>query len=130
MLNWIVCNRTICIKINLALNNLQKLIFHKPQTTKQLFVAFAYQVINFLISLALLLHNINLFLDSLGHKDIWAVIQRDSVIIILFPNHVCNLPQLQLVAFHWSLRDKEWCQVSGAFLRVLTVLNNTDVWIV
>ena len=35
MLNWIVWNRTICIKMNLALNNIQRLIYHKTQTTKQ-----------------------------------------------------------------------------------------------
>ena len=29
MLNWIVWNRTICIKMDLALNNLQRLICHK-----------------------------------------------------------------------------------------------------
>ena len=31
MLNWIVWNRTICIKMDLALNNLQRLICHKTQ---------------------------------------------------------------------------------------------------
>ena len=34
-LNWIVLNRTICIKIDLALNNLQRLICHKAQPTNQ-----------------------------------------------------------------------------------------------
>ena len=34
MLNWIVLNRTVyCIKINLALNNQQRLICHKPKQT-------------------------------------------------------------------------------------------------
>ena len=35
MLNWIVWNRTICIKMDLALNNLQRLICHKTQPTNQ-----------------------------------------------------------------------------------------------
>ena len=35
ILNWIVWNRTICIKMNLALNNLQRLICHKTQTKNQ-----------------------------------------------------------------------------------------------
>ena len=36
MLNWIVWNRLfICIKMDLALNNLQRLICHKTQTNKQ-----------------------------------------------------------------------------------------------
>ena len=35
MLNWIVWNRTICVKMDLALNNLQRLICHKTQTTNQ-----------------------------------------------------------------------------------------------
>ena len=35
MLNWIVCNRTIFIKMGLALNNLQSLICHKNQTTNK-----------------------------------------------------------------------------------------------
>ena len=35
MLNWIVWNRTILIKMDLALNNLQRLICHKTQTTNQ-----------------------------------------------------------------------------------------------
>ena len=35
MLNGIVWNRTIFIKIDLALNNLQSLICHKTQTTNQ-----------------------------------------------------------------------------------------------
>ena len=35
MLNWIVWNRTICIKMHLALNNLQRLICHKNQTANQ-----------------------------------------------------------------------------------------------
>ena len=35
MLNWIVWNRTICIKMDLALNNLQGLICHKTQPTNQ-----------------------------------------------------------------------------------------------
>ena len=34
-LNWIVWNRTIFIKMDLALNNLQRLICHKTQTTNQ-----------------------------------------------------------------------------------------------
>ena len=34
MLNWIVWNRTICIKMDLALNSLQGLICHKTQQTK------------------------------------------------------------------------------------------------
>ena len=33
--NWIVWNRTIFIKMDLALNNLQRLIRHKTQTTNQ-----------------------------------------------------------------------------------------------
>ena len=33
MLNWIVWNRTICIKMNLALNNLQSLICYTTQPT-------------------------------------------------------------------------------------------------
>ena len=32
MLNWIVWNRTICIKMELVLNNLQRLICHNNQT--------------------------------------------------------------------------------------------------
>ena len=32
-LNWIVWNRTICVKMDLALNNLQRLICHKTQAT-------------------------------------------------------------------------------------------------
>ena len=35
MLNWIVWNRTIFIKMDMVLNNLQRLICHKIQTTKQ-----------------------------------------------------------------------------------------------
>ena len=35
MLNWIVWNRTIFIKLDLALNNLQRLISHKTQPTIQ-----------------------------------------------------------------------------------------------
>ena len=35
MLNWIVWNRTIFIKMDLALNNLQRLICHKTQITNQ-----------------------------------------------------------------------------------------------
>ena len=35
ILNWIVWNRTIFIKMDLALNNLQRLICHKTQTTNQ-----------------------------------------------------------------------------------------------
>ena len=35
ILNWIIWNRTICIKMDLALNNLQRLICHKTQPTKQ-----------------------------------------------------------------------------------------------
>ena len=35
MLNWIVWNRTICIKMDVALNNLQRLICYKIQPTKQ-----------------------------------------------------------------------------------------------
>ena len=35
MLNWIVWNKTISIKKDLALNNLQSLIYHKTQTNKQ-----------------------------------------------------------------------------------------------
>ena len=35
MLNWIVWNRTIFIKMDLVLNNLQRLIHHKTQTTNQ-----------------------------------------------------------------------------------------------
>ena len=35
ILNWIVWNRTIYIKMDLALNNLQKLICHKIQPTNQ-----------------------------------------------------------------------------------------------
>ena len=38
MLNWIVWNRTIFIKMDLALNNLQRLIYHKTQTTNQIWV--------------------------------------------------------------------------------------------
>ena len=34
ILNWIVWNRTIFIKMDLALNNLQRLICHKTQQTK------------------------------------------------------------------------------------------------
>ena len=33
MVNWIIGNRTICIKMDLALNNLQMLICHKTQPT-------------------------------------------------------------------------------------------------
>ena len=36
MLNWIVWNRTVYLyKINFALNNLQRLMWHKTQTTNQ-----------------------------------------------------------------------------------------------
>ena len=35
MLNWIVWNRTICIKMDLALNDLQRLICDKNQPTNQ-----------------------------------------------------------------------------------------------
>ena len=35
VLNWIVWNRTIFIKMDLALNNLQRLICHKTQTANQ-----------------------------------------------------------------------------------------------
>ena len=35
MLNWIVWNRTIFIKMDLALHNLQRLICHKTQATSQ-----------------------------------------------------------------------------------------------
>ena len=35
MLNWIGWNRTICMKVNLALNNKQRLICHKTQPTNQ-----------------------------------------------------------------------------------------------
>ena len=35
MLNWIVWNRTdFCLKLDLTLNNLQRLICHKTQTTE------------------------------------------------------------------------------------------------
>ena len=44
ILNWIVWNRTICIKIDLALNNLQRLTCHKTQTTKLSFVMSAVQL--------------------------------------------------------------------------------------
>ena len=38
MLNWIAWNRTVYLKMDLALNNLQRLICHKhKQTNKQLF---------------------------------------------------------------------------------------------
>ena len=37
MLNWIVWNRTdYSIKMDLAFNNLQRLIYHKTQPTNQL----------------------------------------------------------------------------------------------
>ena len=36
MLNWIVWKWTICIKMDLALNNLQRLICHKTQINNQL----------------------------------------------------------------------------------------------
>ena len=36
MLNWIVGNRTICIKMDVALNNLQRLMRHKTQPTNLL----------------------------------------------------------------------------------------------
>ena len=35
MLNWIVWNRTICIKMDLALDNLQGFIRYKNQPTNQ-----------------------------------------------------------------------------------------------
>ena len=35
ILNWIVWNRIIFIKMDLALNNIQRLIYHNPQTTNQ-----------------------------------------------------------------------------------------------
>ena len=35
MLNWIVYNRIICIKMDLALNNRQRLICHKTKTINQ-----------------------------------------------------------------------------------------------
>ena len=35
MLNWIEIELTICIKMDLALNNLQRLICHKTQPTNQ-----------------------------------------------------------------------------------------------
>ena len=35
MLNWIVWNRTICINMDLVLNNLQQLICHKTQPTNR-----------------------------------------------------------------------------------------------
>ena len=36
MLHWIVWNRTICMNTDLALNNLQRMICHKTQTSNQL----------------------------------------------------------------------------------------------
>ena len=39
MLNWIVRNRTDYLyKLDLALNNQQRLIYHKTQTTKEIFI--------------------------------------------------------------------------------------------
>ena len=38
MLNWIVWNITIFMEMDLALNNLQRLICHKTQTTNQILV--------------------------------------------------------------------------------------------
>ena len=35
MVNWIVWNRTICIKMNLALNNIQRLMYYKTQENTQ-----------------------------------------------------------------------------------------------
>ena len=32
ILNWIIWNRTVCIKMDLVLNNLQRLMCHKAQT--------------------------------------------------------------------------------------------------
>ena len=38
MLNWIIWNRIVyCIRLDLALNNLQRLICHKAQTNKKLY---------------------------------------------------------------------------------------------
>ena len=46
MLNWIVWNWTIFIKMDLALNNLQRLIYHKTQATnEQQNVYFSYSYI-------------------------------------------------------------------------------------
>ena len=46
MLNWIVLNRPIYSKMDLALNNLQGLICHKTQTTNQPYIG-PYQVLQF-----------------------------------------------------------------------------------
>ena len=60
MLNWIVCDGTvfvcstelfeikrfICIKMDLTLNNVQRLICHKTQTTKQIELLYNLQIVN------------------------------------------------------------------------------------
>ena len=45
MLNWIVWNKTICTKMNLALNILQRLICYITQTNKP--VAFSFLLFSF-----------------------------------------------------------------------------------
>ena len=43
MLNWIEMELIICIKMDLALNNLQRLICHKTLTNKQTNIGFCEQ---------------------------------------------------------------------------------------
>ena len=80
ILNWIVWNRTIFIKMDLALNNLQRLICHKTQTTNQ--------QIYFYIKYTVVLHNrqaINLSPSTYDPRELKqnvAVIGSD---LILYP---------------------------------------------
>ena len=51
MLNWIVWNKTVYFeKMNMALNNLQRLIFHETQTNQILFVEMIIKIIFFMPS--------------------------------------------------------------------------------
>ena len=56
MLDWIIWNRTICIKMDLALNNRQRLICHKTQPTNQ---------IKSMLNLNILKENVETFNDPI-----------------------------------------------------------------
>ena len=91
MLNWIVWNRTIWIKMDLALNNLQRLICHKTQPTIQLHVLYIY-IYNLLFLTIIISINI-MGLFTYG----WVLVPR---IKVAHRPHVCIVCKMKCARTH------------------------------
>ena len=118
----------ICLKLDLALNNLQMLICQKNPTNQPGEVKWLVSLLIFFV------FNSVVRRDGKIHETVcflFLLIILRSILLAKIWRLVCIIFfSFFPTAFHWSLSDFKSAQVSRTLLSILVDLNHTVVWIV